>query len=136
MEIQHEESFEKELVTQMQLFVYRNPKKDHDPMVNLQKEFRDLFTKLGDSPRYEVFHLDNFESPMDGISNIAKVVSANQDEEVWVEILSYKNLKHLKEYCEKCKRDESMSALYQNFMNLITPTAGFVMGDFSRTSGY
>jgi hypothetical protein len=72
---------------------------------------------------------------MKGISNIAKVVSANQDEEVWVEILSYKNRKHLEEYCEECKKDESMSALYQKFMNLITPATGFVMGDFSRTNG-
>ena len=90
MEIQYEESFEKEIGTQMQLFIYRNSKKDHDAMVGLQKEFRDLFTKLGDSPGYEVFHLDNFECPMEGISNIAKVLSANQDEGVWVEILSYK----------------------------------------------
>jgi hypothetical protein len=28
-----------------------------------------------------------------------------------------------------------MSALYQKFMNLITPATGFVMGDFSRTDG-
>jgi hypothetical protein len=134
MEIQYEESFEKEIGTQMQLFVYRNSKKDHDAMVGLQKEFRDLFTKLGDSPGYEVFHLDNFECPMEGISNIA-VLSANQDEEFWVEILSYKNRKHLEEYCEKCKEDESMSALYQKFMNFISPATGFVMGDSSRSRG-
>ena len=68
-----------------------------------------------------------------GISNIAKVLSANQDEEFWVEILSYKNRKHVEEYCEKCKEDETMSVLYQKFMNLITPATGFVMGDFSRS---
>jgi len=132
MRIQREETKEKEMGSQMQLFVYRNPKKNHDAMVQLQKEFNDIFRKLGDSPRYEVFHLDNSATPMEGITNIANTISANQDEEVWVEILSYKDRKHMDEYCEKCKNDESMGALYQKFMNLVTPGTGLIMGDFSR----
>jgi hypothetical protein len=30
----------------------------------------------------EVFQLTNIQTPMDGITNIANIVSANQDEEV------------------------------------------------------
>lgn len=132
MGIQNEETIEKELGSQMQLFVYRNPKKNHDTMVQLQKEFNDIFRKLGDSPRYEVFHLDNSATPMEGITNIANTISTNQDEEVWVEILSFRDRKHMDEYCEKCKNDESMGGLYQKFMNLVTSGTGLIMGDFSR----
>jgi uncharacterized protein YbaA (DUF1428 family) len=132
MGTQREDTTKKEMGSQMQLFVYRNPKKNHDAMVKLQKEFKDLFRKLGDSPRYEVFHLDDTDTQMEGITNIVNTVSANQDEEVWVEIMSYKDRKHMDEYCEKCKNDESMGGLYQKFMNLVTPGTGLIMGDFSR----
>jgi uncharacterized protein YbaA (DUF1428 family) len=116
----------------MQLLVYRVPKKNHDAMIKLAKKFYDVIGKMGDSPRAEIFQLDNIGTPMEGITNIANTVSANQDEEVWVESLSYKDRKHMDEYCEKCKNDENMDRLWQKFVNLGTPGTSLIMGDFSR----
>ncbi len=116
----------------MQLLLYRLPKTNHDAMVNLIKEFYDVIGKMGDLPHIEIFQLDNFETPMDGITNIANTVSANEHEEVWVELLSYRDRKHMDEYTEKCKNDESMDGLWQKFTSLGTPGTSLIMGDFSR----
>jgi uncharacterized protein YbaA (DUF1428 family) len=123
---------EKEIGNQIQLCVYRNPKKNHDAMVQIQKESKDIFSKHGDPPSYEVFHLDNTETPMEGITNIANTVSAGKDEEVWVEIMSYRDRKHMDECTQMCKNDESMMQLWERFIKLVTPGTGLIMGDFSR----
>ena len=41
-----------------------------------------------------VFQLNNTEVPMEGITNIAKTVSADNDEEVWLELIFYRDRKH------------------------------------------
>jgi hypothetical protein len=61
-------------------FVYRVPKKNHDSIVQLSKEFGDLIRNYGVA--HLVFQLNNTEAPMEGITNIAKTISATQDEEV------------------------------------------------------
>lgn len=123
---------EKEIGNQIQLFVYRNPKKNHDAMVQIQKESKAIFSKRGDPPLYQIFHLDNTETPMEGITNIANTVEGDQDEEVWVEIMSYRDRRQMDECSEMCKNDESMLQLWQRFMKLVTPGTNLIMGDFSR----
>jgi uncharacterized protein YbaA (DUF1428 family) len=66
-------------------FVYRVPKKNHDAMVQLNKQFAEIMRKYG-APHL-IFQLNNTEAPMDGITNITKTVSANQDDEVWMELI-------------------------------------------------
>jgi uncharacterized protein YbaA (DUF1428 family) len=41
-----------------------------------------------------IFQLINSEAPMEDITNISKTVSANQDEEVLLELIFYRDLKH------------------------------------------
>src|ERR671914_42506 len=67
-------------------FVYRVPKKNHEAMMQLNKQFADIMRKYG-APHL-IFQLNNTEAPMEGITNIAKTISANQDEEVWMELIS------------------------------------------------
>src|SRR5919108_42689 len=69
-------------------FVYRVPKKNHDLTVQLGKEFGDIIRNYGVA--HLVFQLNNTEAPMDGITNIAKTISATQDEEVWLELMFYR----------------------------------------------
>jgi uncharacterized protein YbaA (DUF1428 family) len=71
---------------------------------------------------------------MDGITNIAKTVSANQDEEVWMELIFYRDLKHRDEVCAKMQNDENMERLYKQSVDLLSPGSSFVMGEFSRLS--
>jgi uncharacterized protein YbaA (DUF1428 family) len=88
---------------------------------------------MGDSPHAEIFQLGNSKGPIEGITNLAKTISANEDEEeVWVEILSYRDRKHLDEYCQKCQSNESMRRLWEKVVNLGTPGTSMIMGDFSR----
>lgn len=52
-----------------------------DAMVQVCKQFNEMFKKYG-GLRIEVFPLANTNVPMEGITNIANTISANQDEEV------------------------------------------------------
>jgi uncharacterized protein YbaA (DUF1428 family) len=120
---------ENELGSIVQQFIYRLPKKNHEAMVQLERQFIEIFRKHG-GMRFEVFQLSSTENMMDW-TNIAKTVSANQDEEIWVEQIFYRDSKHRDEYMAKCGNDENMNQLYKQFMNLITPGSA-IMGEFSR----
>ena len=43
---------------------------------------------------------------MEGITNIAKTISATQDEEVWLELIFYRDRKHKEEVGAKMRKDE------------------------------
>jgi uncharacterized protein YbaA (DUF1428 family) len=124
---------EKEVGSQVQLFIWRIPKKNHDAMVRLQKQFNDILIKHG-GLRMEVFQLTNTET-YDGCTNIANTLSANQDEEIWVELQSHRDLKEMDKVTSEVMKDENMRAegpLLKQFMDLVTPESGMIMGKFSR----
>jgi uncharacterized protein YbaA (DUF1428 family) len=79
-----------------------------------------------------IFQLNNTEAPMDGITNITKTVSANQDDEVWMELIFYRDRKHRDEVSANMQNDESMGRLFQQSLDLVTAGTGFIMGEFSR----
>lgn len=112
-------------------FVYRVPKKNHDAMLQLDKEFGDIITKEF-GVAHLVFQLSNTEAPMEGMSNIAKTVSAAQDEEVWLELLFYRDRKQKEEVGAKMRTDERMGPLWQRSVALVSPGTDFIMGEFSR----
>ena len=105
--------------SKVEIFLYRAPKKNHDSLIRLNKQSHDLFMKHG-ALKFEVFTIDNRENMMDFV-NLAKTISANEDEEVWLEIQSYKNSQHVKEFVDKMTKDTSMETLSKEFMDLITP---------------
>jgi uncharacterized protein YbaA (DUF1428 family) len=112
-------------------FVYRVPKKNHESMMQLNKQFADIMRKYG-APHL-IFQLNNTEASMEGITNIAKTVSANQDEEeVWMELIFYRDRKHRDEVGAKMQNDENMKRLYKQSVDLLSPGSSFVMGEFSR----
>lgn len=115
---------------QIQLFIFRLPKKNHDEMVHLGKQATDMFMKLG--VRSEVFQLNNIKTYEDmGFINIAKAASASPDEEIWVEIQFYRDRKHHDEVGAKMQSDERASQLGLHFMELITP-GSCVEGEFGK----
>ena len=114
----------------VQQFICRLPKKNHEAMVQLLKEFFDIFRRHG-GLRYEVFQLSSTEDMAD-FTNISKTISANQDkEEVWIEQIFFRDGKHRDEYIKNAGNDENMGRLYKQFMNLITPGSA-IMGEFGR----
>ena len=111
-------------------FIYRVPKRNHDLTVQLCKEFDDIIRNYGVT--HLVFQLGNTEAPMEGITNIAKAVSATQDEELWLELIFYRDRKHKDEVAQKMRNDERMGTLWQRSMELVSPGTGFIMGEFNR----
>src|SRR5919201_5516168 len=111
-------------------FVYRVPKKNHDLTVQRDKEFHDIIKSYG--VVHLVFQINNTEAPMEGITNIAKSISATQEEEVWLELIFYRDRQHKEEVGAKMRNDERMGPLWQRSMELVTPGTGFIMGEFSR----
>jgi uncharacterized protein YbaA (DUF1428 family) len=120
----------KEIGSEVAHFVYRVPKKNHDAMMQLNKQFVEVMRKYGVT--HLILQLNNSETPMEGIINISKTVSANQDDEVWMELIFYKDRKHRDEVNAKMRNDVNMEQLFKQSMDLITPGTTFVMGEFSR----
>ncbi len=122
---------EKEIASSIvQQFLCRVPKKNHDAMLQIAKQANDIARKYG-ALHVEYFQLSSTENMTDW-TNIAKTVSANQDEEaVWMEQVFYRDSKHRDEYMAMCGNDENMNRLYKQFMNLIIPGSA-IMGEFSR----
>ena len=109
--------------SQVQLFFWRLPKNNHDAMVQFASQVNDLFSKQGMQPP-EVFQLNsNAKTSEDmGFTNIANTVSANQDEEeIWLELHSYRDRKHQEEIGAIMQKDETAGQLLKQFMSLITP---------------
>ncbi len=115
------------------LFIYRTPKKNHEEMVQLNNRVIDKFREIG-VQRFEVFQLGSTEDMMDFV-NLSKTLSADQDDEVWLEIQSYRDRKHLEEVGAKMMSDKNMEEEGQQFLNLITPGSRCSFGEFSRLKG-
>jgi hypothetical protein len=85
----------------VQQFICRASKKNHKGMVQLAKEFTDIFAKHG-----EYFQLSNI-GDMAGFTNIAKTASSSQDKEVCMEQFFLRDSKHNEEeYIPKCASDD------------------------------
>ena len=99
-------------------------------MVQLNKQCTEFFRKHG-ILRFEVLHLSSTDTIMDFVS-IAETLSATQDEEVWVEIQSYRDHKHLDEFIEHMKKDKIGESLYHEYLGIITTCSRTFMGGFTR----
>jgi hypothetical protein len=127
-----ERNEEKEIGSLLQLFVWRLQKKNHDAMVQFGKQINDLFRKHGTPKAFQLNNIKTSENM--GFTNIVNTVSANQDEEVWVELHSpYIDHKQLDDVSAKMEKYESAGQLYKQFMDLINPES-CIEGQFSRIS--
>ena len=114
------------------VFIYKIPKVNHDQMIELNNRVMDTFKKYG-VLRFEVFQLSNTENKMDFV-NFASLIEAKDNEEVWMELQTYRDKDHLKEVGTKMMKDESMKEESQQFLNLITPGSRCNFGEFNRFS--
>jgi uncharacterized protein YbaA (DUF1428 family) len=100
-------------------------------MLKICKEASDMFKQYG-VLHYDAFKLSNTDVPMEGFANIASTVSANQDEEVWVESVYYKDNQQMQEVMVKMEKDERAGEMMKQSMDLLPPGAKFIVGDFER----
>lgn len=124
----------------LQLFLYRAPKKNHDAIVQNQKQFVPWFKKHG--ARIEYYQLGKSEtqaavdsakqSGMDVMDSIDKAISTDEDEEVWIEQQYFRDYKHCEDVYSKMMQDKSIEPLGNEFFGLVTQGKKLVTGGFIR----
>lgn len=102
---------EQKIGSEVAQFVYKVPKENHDAMMQLNKQFVSIMRKYGAT--HLVLQLNSTEAPMEGITNISKTLSVNQDDEVWLELIFYRDRKHKDEVTLKCE----MRKAWHHFFN-------------------
>ncbi len=65
--------------------------------------------------RFEVFQLGSTDNMMDFI-NMSKTTLADKEDEVWLEIQSYTDRKHVDEVMAKMQNNEDINVLYNRLL--------------------
>lgn len=121
----------KETASYVQFHIYRVPKKNHDAMVQLNKQVIPWFEKQGG--KMEFFQLSNSET-IEGVESIAKTLSMAEDEEeeeeLWIELNYFRDRKHLDDVFPKMMQDQSVAPLFKQFESLITQGTSMITGGF------
>ena len=113
----------------VEFMISRSPKQNHEALLHLEKKSADMFRRMGVS--YDLFLLSNTSS-CEGFANISKIVSASEDEEVWVSMLSYKDKKDRDDFVTKMSDNKECQEGYEEYTKLITPGSQIIAGEFSR----
>jgi uncharacterized protein YbaA (DUF1428 family) len=122
----------KETGSYIQFHIYKVPKKNHDAMVQLNKQIMLWFEKHGVG--IEFFELSHSES-IEGMESIAKTfsVSKDEEEELWIELNYFRDRKHLEDVFPKMLEDETVAPLFKQFEGLISQgKSKMITGGFSR----
>lgn len=112
----------------IQIVFIRAPKKNRDALAKIGKETNDFFRKHGVS---KFLYRLNARENMTDFVNLSKIISANDDEDVNLEILSYRDTKHVEEVMKAMEDDKRANELYRESMKIIAP-GSIMFGDFSR----
>lgn len=120
---------EKEVGDQGRLYVYRVPKKNHDAMLQISRQFIDMFRKHVCHARS--FQLDSTETS-EGFTSMADAVSAYEDDEIWLDMESYRNRIHMNDVVSKIESDEGALSLMKQYLDLLTPGSRPIREQFSR----
>jgi uncharacterized protein YbaA (DUF1428 family) len=115
----------------VRLSIYKIPKKNHNAMVENQKHFTDIFRRHGCD--YQGFQLTRTVIP-EGFISMATVVSADHDEEVWLDFESYRDHNQMENVISKLMNDESALSLMKQYLRLLSPGSSPMRGEFIRLS--
>lgn len=112
------------------IFVYRIPRGNHEAMVKLEKQLTQLFRKHGtlSSEFYQLGATNVFK----GFTGLDKAISARPDEEVWVEVDTYRNAQQFKTVVEAIEGDAKAEPLFSQLVGLISQEYSTIMGEFMR----
>lgn len=121
---------DKKIGNQIRVDIYRIPKKNHDRMVQNQKRFTDAFKKYGGY--YQSFQLSS-TGTSEGFTSMTTVLSANQDEEVWMDFESYRDGRHMAKVISKLMNDKNALSLMKQYLDLLSPGSSPIRAEFRRT---
>jgi large subunit ribosomal protein L17 len=114
---------------QVEIFLLCAPKENHNALAKISRHTDDFYRKHG-VLKY-VFNLNLRENTMNS-ANLSKIIYANDEEDVWLEILSFRDDKHVQEVMEAMKGDKRTNELYEEAMEIITPGSIVNFKDFSK----
>jgi uncharacterized protein YbaA (DUF1428 family) len=120
---------ETEIGNQLRIYVYRVPKKNHDSIVENQERFTETFRKHG--CYYQSYQLGNTETS-EGFASMASIVSANKDDEVWLDLEAYRDRQHMKEVVSKIESDEVALSLMKQYLHLLSPGSSPIVAEFEH----
>jgi uncharacterized protein YbaA (DUF1428 family) len=120
---------EKEIGNYIRLSIYKIPKNNHNSLVENQRHFTNAFLEHGCN--YQSFQLGNTEVP-EGFTNLANVVSASRDEEVWLDFESYRDRKQMDEVIATLMKDEHALSLMKQYVGLLGPGFSIIRAELNR----
>lgn len=107
---------------------YRVLKKNHESLLQVTNRLIELLKK--EEVTYDCFGLISAEK-IPGFTSITKIIPINPEEEdIWINIVTYKDRQHRSEVVEKISNDKECRDIYEEFMKLITPNTYFINGEF------
>jgi uncharacterized protein YbaA (DUF1428 family) len=122
----------KETGSQIRLDIYRIPKENHDALIETQNQFVETFRKHG--CYYQSFQLNN-DQKREGFTRLSDTVSANQDEEVWMDVEAYTDRTQMDNIISKIMADERALSIMKRFLELLSPGFSPIRAEFRRLAG-
>lgn len=112
---------------------YRVPRKNHELLLKVTTRLIELLKK--ENVSYECFGLNSSEK-IPGFINLTRIIPIDPDEEeIWINMVTYKHQKHRAEVVEKISKDKECQGIYEEFMKLLTPGTEFINGEFKNLAG-
>jgi hypothetical protein len=118
--------------SQIRLDIYEIPKKNHDALVDTQNQFVETIRKHG--CYYQSFQLSN-DQKSEGFNRLSDTVSANQAEEVWMDVEAYRDHTHMDNVISKVMEDERAISTMKRFLDLLSPEFSPIRAEFRRLAG-
>lgn len=116
-----------EIGSHVRLYLYRIPKKNHDAMTKLSDQFADMFRSYGCYARsFQLVSTETSES----FTSAADAVSADQSEEVWLDLEFTSDDKHRDKVDESIQNDKSAGLLMKQFLGLLVQGSRPIKSDF------
>ena len=83
--------------------------------------------------QHDIYRLVKPDDDKQYFTHLDKVVSANlEDEEVWIEIIHYKDKNHWLETRAKMEKNINCQQGWQEFTNLLNPGSNVICDEFGR----
>jgi len=113
--------------TYSHIFVYRISKRNHKALLNVQEKLRRIYKRHGmlGSRIYQLGKSNVFE----GFSGFDKELGTTQEEEIWIEVDSYKDASEFARIVAKIGNDAEAGPLWGELAQ-ITSEHSVIMGEF------
>ena len=112
------------------VFAYCVPRKDHEEMRAIMSRLRRTYTRHG-CLGMQLYVWGN-TTIFQGFAGLREKLGATPDDELWLEIDSYKDEPHLRKVVRSLGKDETAPALWKELSGLVGTGRSIAMGEFER----